>query len=142
MFLPSSSAREYSVLKREQPTHQLEGKSVLLIEDSEELRNVLKSLLESFGCKVIECAGELLEPVNGPIDLILSDVILPGTSQGPDLVKEVLKTHPDAKVLFMSGYPRDRLTGDSLVNDQELLKKPFSKLELQEKLNLALTSGS
>jgi PAS domain S-box-containing protein len=141
MFLPSSSARENSVLEREQPTHQLEGKSVLLIEDNEELRNVLKLLLESFGCRVIECTGELLEPINERIDLILSDVILPGRSQGPDLVKEVLKTHPDAKVLFMSGYPRDRLTGDSLVDDQELLKKPFSKLELQEKLNQTLTSG-
>ena len=142
MFLPSSSARENPALEHEQPAHQLEGKFVLLIEDSEELRNVLKLLLESFGCKVIECAGERLELLGERIDLILSDVILPGTSQGPDLVKEVLKTHPEARVLFMSGYPRDRLTGDSLVNERELLKKPFSKLELQEKLNLVLTSGA
>ena len=70
----------------------------------------------------------------------MTDIILPGGMYGTELSQTVQAEFPELPVLFMSGYPRDRLSGKDLVSDQELLKKPFSKDELQAKLSQALIS--
>jgi len=77
----------------------------------------------------------------GPLDLILADVVMPGMS-GRELVDELRSTHPEAKVLYMSGYTGDvlrqhgiRVTGDSL------LQKPFSPDGLVERVRRTLDPG-
>jgi len=140
LFFPRS--KEHTSIAESEVSSQnlLDGKTILLIEDNDELRHIVKLLLNSFGCHVIESAGEEIGVVNEPLDLILSDVVLPGQKQGPEMVALVKERVPHARVVFMSGYPRDRLSGELLLGDSDLLKKPFSRDQLQQKLNDALTS--
>lgn len=140
LYFPRSK-KHISINENEVPPRNLlEGKTILLIEDNDELRLIVKLLLNSFGCHVIESAGEEIGVIHEPLDLILSDVVLPGQKQGPELVALVKERVPHARVVFMSGYPRDRLSGELLLGDSNLLKKPFSRDQLQQKLNDALTS--
>ncbi|MBO6557203.1 MAG: PAS domain S-box protein [Pseudomonadales bacterium] len=138
IYLPRSDVSPAPEVTAPTTESRLKGKSVLVIEDSEELRNVVKLLLVSLGCEVHECEGMALTPPQGHVDLILSDVVLPGNKQGPDLVVEALEHYPEAKVVYMSGYPRDRFTDVDLTQSSDLLKKPFTRDELQQKLSNAL----
>ncbi len=138
IYLPRSAVSRAPEVKAPTTESRLQGKSVLVIEDSEELRNVVKLLLVSLGCEVHECEGMELTRPDGHVDLILSDVVLPGRKQGPDLVVEALEHYPEARVVYMSGYPRDRLTDVDLTRSTDLLKKPFTRDELQQKLSSAL----
>lgn len=140
IYLPRSAVARKAETRSPSTESKLQGTRVLVIEDSDELRNVVRLLLKSLGCTVHECDGLLLNRPDGDIDLILSDVVLPGKKQGPDLVKEALAHFPGAKVVFMSGYPRDRLSESDLSGGTDLLKKPFTRDELQEKLTQALSA--
>lgn len=139
IYLPRSIVPRATEVKVPATESRLQGKCVLVIEDSDELRNVVKLLLKSLGCEVYECDGLELTRPEGAIDLVLSDVVLPGKKQGPDLVREALAYFPEAKLVYMSGYPRDRLTDADLTRSSDLLKKPFTRDELQQKLSQALS---
>ncbi|MBL6691527.1 MAG: PAS domain S-box protein [Pseudomonadales bacterium] len=139
IYLPRSAVSRAPEVKPPATENRLQGKSILVIEDSDELRNVVRLLLKSLGCEVYECEGLELTKPDGPIDLILSDVVLPGRKQGPDLVRDALVHFPEATVVYMSGYPRDRLTDADLTRSSDLLKKPFTRDELQQKLSQALS---
>ncbi len=87
---------------------------------------------------VLECDGKHLDECLAGVqalDLLLCDVVLRGPVQGPQMAREVSKRFPEVATVFMSGYPRDRLTNEQLLTeDDELLRKPFSRPELAEKL--------
>ena len=112
-------------------TKHLQGKSVLLIEDNDELRIVVKLLLESLGMVVIESDGTSLDFSQPDIDIVLSDVVLPGLAQGPDLIKDVQSHYPNIAVIYMSGYPKDRLGAEE---NLLFIRKPFTLDELRDKL--------
>ena len=100
---------------------------MLIIEDNEPLRKLVAQTLEGTGYNVIEASGEkdLSFALRGVdrIDLLLCDVILEGRSSGPELAQNVLDLHPDACLLYMTGYsPADVLTQ----NASPVLSKPFS----------------
>ena len=72
-------------------------------------------------------------------DLVLSDVILPGGMSGPQFAARVRDTHPELKVLFMSGYPADEMdSADCPGSGEVLLNKPFKVVELAQALAQAL----
>lgn len=76
----------------------------------------------------------------GPkIDLLLSDVVLPGGMSGPDLAKEARRRVAELKVLFMSAYA-ERMAhhNNPLPEGADLLNKPFRRLELAQKVRAAL----
>jgi two-component system, cell cycle sensor histidine kinase and response regulator CckA len=83
-------------------------KTILLVEDEDMLRGLIRELLEIKGYQVLE-ASQGLEAIdvlkrNGkPVDLVLTDVVMPHMS-GSELVVHLRKAHPDLKVIFMSGY--------------------------------------
>ena len=114
-------------------------KTVLVIEDSEELLAVVCMLLESFGYKPIACANSDISGITEAIDVIISDVVLPGEKQGPALVGEVLANHPAARVIYMSGYPQEKLGDNGLDYSRPFLRKPFSKSDLQSMLDSVLS---
>ncbi len=73
------------------------------------------------------------------VDLLLSDVVLPGGTTGPELAVEARRRAPDLKILFMSGYAEDVLAHDEpSINGVDLLKKPFRKADLAAKLHAVL----
>ena len=85
--------------------------AILLVEDEDPVRLFAARALRSKGYQVTEArTGEaamaLLEAAAEPFDLLVTDVVMPGSLQGPDLAEQVLLLNPDMRVVFMSGYPR------------------------------------
>src|SRR5262245_61913184 len=98
-------------------------KTILLVEDEDVLRGLIRELLELKGYKVLEAhqgmeALDLLETHEGRVDLVLTDVVMPQMS-GSELVEELRLKHPDVKVIFMSGY-----TGSSNASVNKSLEMP------------------
>lgn len=137
MYLPTTQQTETGKDPDRQPISSLKARHVLLIEDNDELRSVLSMLLRSFGCSVTESAGGRFD-IDQPVDVILSDIVLPGSVQGPALADAVLARFPAAKIIFMSGYPRERLAELDSIRERPLLRKPFSRDELKDALNQVL----
>ncbi len=121
---------------------EAQGETVLVVEDDPDVRSLAISLLQRLGYNVLE-AGDGTEAlaalqVSSHIDLLLSDVVLPGGVSGPDLAGQVTDRYPGIKVLFMSGYPDAPHRRDPLVENTELLAKPFGKHDLAQKVRAVL----
>ena len=94
---------------------------------------------KSLGCEVVEAENAV--PVldillrDDSIDLLLSDIVLPGGKNGIDLAQEAVRQHPALKVILVSGYPEGTLEKAGLKEAGfRLLSKPFSKNALSETL--------
>jgi CheY-like chemotaxis protein len=117
--------------------------TVLLVEDAEALRPLIHEILEAAGYQVIDCADPADAMVRagslaGPLDLVLTDVIMPGMS-GPDLVKALRASRPDVKALFMSGYTDDAIGRHGvLAPGIHFLQKPFTADRLLGAVRAAL----
>ncbi len=136
LFLPRTTQTNQTQHSTEKEAEQLLGKSVLLIEDNKELRQVVRHLLEALGTIVFESDGTTLDLSEPHIDYVISDVVLPGQEQGPDLVNIVREKYPGIHVIFMSGYPREKLPSGE--ENSYFLKKPFSLDELRYMMSSAL----
>jgi two-component system, cell cycle sensor histidine kinase and response regulator CckA len=113
--------------------------TVLLVEDEDPVRIFGARALRNKGYTVLEArsgeaALELMDQTPEKIDLLITDVVMP-RMDGPGLVREVRETHPDMKVIFISGYTEDsfrqRLDSDSNIH---FLSKPFSLKQLATKV--------
>ncbi len=104
--------------------------TVLLAEDDHEVSEVVKAMLESSGLRVLEASGgkmaiELYKANSSEIDLLLTDVVMPGMG-GVELAEEVRKFNSSAKVLFMSGYTDNAIQYKDVIRDGfALIRKPF-----------------
>ena len=112
--------------------------TILLVEDEDAVRDFAVRALEMRGYKVhpASCGDEALELIeeHGPeIDLVISDVVMPGM-EGPALVKEIRKGNPAMRVILMSGYA----PGLEKVEDCHFISKPFKLQELTEKVKVVL----
>jgi two-component system cell cycle sensor histidine kinase/response regulator CckA len=114
--------------------------TILLVEDEEAVRLFSARALRNKGYTVVDVEdGEaaltyLQAHLNDPIDLLITDVMMP-KMDGPTLMKEVRKTHPDLKVIFVSGYTQDKFRQDLGQGAHlQFLSKPFDIKELAEKV--------
>ncbi len=118
---------------------------ILVVEDDDQLRGLAHRVLENAGYTVVAAisgadALARASHESGPIDLVLSDVIMPGAS-GPEAADAILTLHPEARVLFMSGYTSDVMVNPGLsVGDIDLLEKPFTPDVLLAKVRMILNS--
>jgi CheY-like chemotaxis protein len=113
--------------------------TILLAEDEEDVRELLTDMLENHGYKVI-AGGSPAEAIEraaaykGRIDLLLTDVVMPGAT-GRELADAIQASRPETKVLFISGYPEHGATrGSVLEPGVPFLQKPFTRNLLLEKL--------
>jgi hypothetical protein len=119
------------------------GATVLVAEDEPALREVTERILDRGGYHVLTAASgaealQLLRNHTGPIDLLLTDVIMPGML-GKDLADAVKAAQPGIKVVFMSGYAQPVLTSHgTLPPNVHLLEKPFTGTELLQALHQQL----
>jgi PAS domain S-box-containing protein len=117
--------------------------TILVVDDEEPLRDIARRRLASAGYNVIIAADgdEAIRAASSqtaPIDLILTDVIMP-KMQGPTVVNEVRKLWPEIKVLFMSGHAQPVLEAEGVLGTKfALLDKPFDKTNLLVSVRKAL----
>jgi CheY-like chemotaxis protein len=116
---------------------------VLVVEDEEPMRVLARTCLESNGYSVLDApdaatALQLATEHRGLIDLLLTDVVMPGMS-GPELAKSLLVLQPEVKVVYMSGYANDLIDQQGILDrDTVLLEKPFTLHALLTKVHQAL----
>jgi CheY-like chemotaxis protein/two-component sensor histidine kinase len=120
------------------------SETILLAEDEESLRDLLVEVLQERGYRVLaadraEGALKLAQEQQEPIDLLLTDVVMPGMS-GVALAEHLRRLRPAVKVLFMSGYTDDvMLRGGLLADEAALIQKPFSSDDLLSKIRETLS---
>jgi two-component system CheB/CheR fusion protein len=119
------------------------GETVLVVEDNEALRRVVTRQLGELGYRVLAAenaaAGlELLDRQN--IDLLLTDVVMPGGINGRELARRARQRWPGIKIVFTSGFSEARLNGDAgpLAACTPLLSKPYRKEDLASAAREAL----
>jgi len=115
------------------------NKLILVVEDNEAVLKVTASMLESIGYRTITATtgDEALHIITqrSDIDLLLSDVMLPGSINGPTLGDQALLIRPQLKVLFNSGYAEQALQNrGTLDKNVNLISKPFRKMQLASKI--------
>ena len=119
------------------------SETILLVEDEEAVRQVTARMLRHGGYEVLtaDAGDEALRHVeerHGDIDLLLTDVVLPGIS-GRELAEEVAARHPEIRVLYVSGYTDDSILRRGLIErDLTLVRKPFSADELLSRVRSIL----
>lgn len=123
------------------------SETILLVEDSEPLRKLTQSLLESHGFRVLvaqngEEAIQVEDRHKGKIDLLLTDVVMPGMN-GRLLSERLLPKKPGMRVLYISGYTDSFIAGHGVLEQGvALLHKPFTEDALIGKVREVLDKGS
>jgi len=127
------------------PRRTQASKTLLVVEDADDLREITELILTKNGYRVITAATgpaalDALKGHAGKIDLLLTDVVMPHM-QGPELARRVVALHPEIRVLFMSGYPQPMLGDGGILEEGILLvEKPFTEPVLLAKVEEALSA--
>jgi len=123
---------------------QLRGReAVLVVEDDEAVRHVARRILESAGYTVLTAASgreavALCESLSTKIDLVLSDVVMPGMS-GRVLAQRLTALRPNLKILYMSGYPDDAIARHGILDPgTHFANKPVTRVDLLQKVREVL----
>ena len=140
IYLPrthdAKSALAYSKVEADVPSG---SETILLVEDDPQVRELAHRVLQEQGYTVLEASNgeealELLTSHTGPIDLLLTDVVMPGMS-GKALADQLLRTQPDLRAIFMSGYTDEAIAHHGVLDpDVAFLQKPFSPTILARKV--------
>ena len=129
-----------------QHTAQVPGggsETVLLVEDEESVRQLVRDTLEARGYKVLEAddgeAGlQTAKEFAGTIDVIITDVVMPGMS-GRELAQRVTEARPETKVLYLSGYTEEAIAHEGALDPgTAFLQKPFTLQLLSRKVREVL----
>jgi len=148
VYLPrvEDSAEELSPAKSQQ-TEAGGCETVLLVEDEESVRELVRLTLASRGYKVIEaengeCGLRIAEAFKEHIDILITDVVMPGMG-GRELARKLLSLRPGISVLYLSGYTEDAVvTQGALGPNTAFLQKPFTLQNLAKKVREVLRSKS
>lgn len=136
IYLPRSDAAVEPVPARERPSGPIRGaETILVVEDEESLGRIFRRVLQTKGYTVLlagsgtEALG-LVESYPGSIDLLLTDVVLPGMS-GREVARSLVALRPDLRVLYMSGYTEDAIVRRGVLDRGiAFLSKPFTPDEV------------
>jgi two-component system, cell cycle sensor histidine kinase and response regulator CckA len=116
--------------------------TILLVEDQAAVRQLTLHALGIYGYRVLSAANgaealAIARQETVPIDLVLSDVVMPGMT-GPDLARTLTSLRPGIKILLMSGYTDDKLSGGAMPPGLDYLQKPFTPDSLARKVRQVL----
>ena len=122
------------------------GETILLVEDSAALRELTKVILMRDGYNVLEAedgvaALELSRAFDGPIHLVLTDVVMP-RMRGPVLAAEIVKQRPGVAVVFLSGYTEEVISQSDKITGFTLVEKPYTAHALLHSIRRSLDEGA
>jgi PAS domain S-box-containing protein len=140
IFLPAVNDAATSPPPDAENKSELTGnETVLLVEDEQEVRKIARQSLERHGYQVLEAingqdAIRLAEMYSGQIDLLVTDVVMPGMSGG-QLAETLCARRPSLRVLFMSGYNDDAVVRHGILDGHDaFLQKPFTPMVLGQRV--------
>jgi len=140
IYLPGVETSAETVERPAESASRLQGsETVLLVEDEEAVRRLARGILETKGYSVLEANGgeealQLCWEHQGPIHIMLTDVVMPGLS-GRELAERLAALRPELKVLYMSGYTDDAVVRHGiLAAGTAFLQKPFAPDALARKV--------
>ena len=146
MYLPRATGLNQTAAEAAISSHVEGGtETVLVVEDDSLVRRYVMTQIESLGYTTLEAAnaGEALQLIDATpsLHLLFTDVIMPGSMNGRQLVDEALKRRPHLKTLYTSGYTENAIVHHGRLDSGVLLlAKPYRKSELARMLRLALGS--
>jgi signal transduction histidine kinase/CheY-like chemotaxis protein len=115
------------------------GATILLVEDEDLIRSLAEQILVERGYRILSAANaseaiELATRAGTKIDLLLTDIVMPGTS-GSDLAQRLVRSYPEMRVLYMSGYSDSLIFRYGVLQERSaFLQKPFSADVLERKV--------
>jgi CheY-like chemotaxis protein len=140
IYFNSVEADEAEIREVKSELHNLSGRETILVaEDEEAVREYVGVVLNKYGYNVILTstgmeALDILRNETGKIDLLITDVIMPGLS-GKDLVDKILQYNPRLKYLYISGYTEDVIGQHGILDEQiNIIQKPFTHRAFLEKI--------
>ncbi len=138
LYLPRAKPSEQAVadgLGHDESIPSREEKTILVVEDDANVRDIAVTMLEESGYRVLEAengtAALAVVEQHPDIDLLFTDVVMPGEMSGPALARRVRERHPRIKALYASGYPREAIGDSEVLDDEvELIGKPYLEEDL------------
>ncbi|HWS17079.1 MAG TPA: PAS domain S-box protein, partial [Candidatus Elarobacter sp.] len=147
IYLPQADGElETTTVEREESSADGGDETILLAEDEPMLCEIVRIQLENAGYTVLEAhdgkeALEVAQNHTGKIDLLLTDVLMTGGTNGLELAAHIGPTRPELKVLYMTGYTADVIDGKGMANVQDkVLQKPFTAVSLRNKIREVLSA--
>ena len=144
IYLPRVEEQAVKPVIDDRPTDLPGGtETVLLVEDEDIVRNLCVQILERLGYRVLQARNgtEAIAEVRGygdRIDLLLTDVVMPGMN-GNELATQLVRHHPEMKVLFTSGYTDDAIVHHGVLDEGVMfIGKPYTPLALAGKVREVL----
>ena len=136
---PAKSAKEHKIIRAQ---CQKGSETILFCEDDFSVRTLTNRILSMSGYKVLSAANgdealTLAAKYEGPIDILLTDVLMPGMT-GKELADKMKAAHPKIKIIYTTGHCSDVLSSRDIDADCDLLRKPFSRKKLLECIRLAM----
>lgn len=148
IYLPRAEQTLEGIMPAKNVSQSWRGhETVLIVEDEDAVRELTHEFLDTRGYNVLQArnGAEALQMAvahSDPIDLVVSDVIMPGMS-GPELAQKLSLFHPEIKVLYVSGYTADAVPQGILNNTRApFLSKPFSRDALLQNVREILEKAS
>jgi two-component system cell cycle sensor histidine kinase/response regulator CckA len=147
IYLPQADGElETTAVEREESSADGGDETILLAEDEPMLCEIVRIQLENAGYTVLEAhdgkeALEVAQNHTGKIDLLLTDVLMTGGTNGLELAAYIGPTRPELKVLYMTGYTADVIDAKGMTNVQnKVLQKPFTAVSLRNKIREVLSA--
>ena len=145
MYLPRATGLGQAAVDVQMPASVVGGnETVLVVEDDAMVRKYVITQIESLGYTTFEAANaaEALNVIDtaATVDLLFTDVIMPGIMNGRQLVDVARRQRPALKVLYTSGYTENAIVHHGRLDSGVLLAKPYRKSELARMLRMALGS--
>jgi len=142
IHLPSAQAPSQAL--EDTSVHEVKGQgTILVVEDDDDVRDIASSMLKELGYQVFEAdrgkkALTVIES-GAPIDLVFTDVIMPGDMGGIDLAREIKANHKHIAVLLTSGYTAQRFVTDDMDEGLQILRKPYNRVDLSLAVKSAIS---
>jgi CheY-like chemotaxis protein len=145
LFLPRSKSPASGAA--DEVEHEAElpagNETILIVDDEKDLLQLTGQILNRLGyrTRLAENAAQALDTLkdNDEIDLLFSDVVMPGGMNGYELAKQATAIKPDLKVLLTSGFTSKAITHDGLARfSRHMLSKPYRKSDLARRIRMVL----